>query len=416
MKTSNGLLEGKWRLRTMAGAGMLFMPLASQASDLLWTKPTYIATRRADTFSSTGATPTLRDIPPPATPPLPDSRNVQALPSTRLALQTDSVTTASKRAGSAQAQLAAHVAAPAAMLAYGNQINDGLHQRLGEIRNIMPTKDIGGEVFVRYSGSDFNVAPGAGLAQAGYGLKQRANAVQLGGSVIGWNQEGSNLRAGWAYDQGPLRVTPKRSDAGYTDYDAKGMSLWFTAQRDTGVYVDVVGGSRQFTGRIQNDEGGSSTRVRARGWTSSVETGLPMSLTDSLTLEPQAQLTYQSLRIKPIENADGLVTRSGNVQQTTARIGVRLAKTDNERFVPYVKVDFNQHFGGQSKVTSFDPDSGQDATLDGVRAGASVGLSAGMTIKLTRVVDFYGDVGIQRHLGERGSNGMTANAGLRINI
>jgi outer membrane autotransporter protein len=415
MKTSNGLLEGKWHLRTMAGAGMLFMPLASQASDLLWTKPTYISTRRADTFSSSNTTPSLRDIPPPAVPNPPDSRNVQGLPSTRLALQGNAASTASKRA-SAQAQLAAHVAAPAAMLAYGNQINDGLHQRLGEIRNIMPTNDIGGEVFVRYSGSDFNVAPGAGLAQAGYGFKQRANAVQLGGSVIGWNQEGSNLRAGWAYDQGSLRVTPKRSGEGYTDYDAKGMSLWFTAQRDTGLYVDVVGGSRQFTGRIQNDGGNGSARVRARGWAASVETGLPMPLTDSLTLEPQAQFTYQSLRIKPVENAEGLVTRSGNLQQTTTRIGVRLAKTDNERFVPYVKVDFNQHFGGQSKVTSFDPDSGRNATLDGVRAGASIGLSAGMTIKLTRVIDFYGDMGVQRHLGERGANGITANAGLRINF
>lgn len=449
MKTLHGPPEGKWCLRTMAGAGMLFIPLVSQASDLLW------AGRDRDSFAAmnfqrhvTGNAqpqhamyePTWRAhaIHPSASQggdaidvtkvsiagtwrevtPISDNNgmHVQTPPASRVSPEAGVLRATPKREAGDEAQVAGHVAASNALFTYSSQMNDGVHQRLGEIRNVMPTNDIGGEVFVRYNGNQFNVASGNDLSKAGYDFKQQSNAVQLGGSVIGWNEEGSNLRAGWAYDQGSVRVSPKKSGAGHTSYDAKGMSLWLTAQRDNGLYLDVVAGSRRFNGRIHDHSSNSSTRVQAIGWAASVEAGLPMPLTDRVTIEPQAQITYQSLRINPIENENGLITRSGRSPQTTARIGVRMAKTDNERFVPYAKVDFSKHFGGQSKVSSFDPNSGSSATFDGVRSGASVELSAGMTIKVTRVVDFYGDLGVQRRLSDRGANGLAANAGVRINF
>jgi outer membrane autotransporter protein len=418
--TSHGPIAGKWRLRTMAGAGMLFMPLVSQASDLLWTErsggfanaPTlprqvsdYTALARA-TYASLSATQQQADMAhaqdAPATQAL---ANAQVLPAAGM------VRADPKHEAENTAQIAAYATTPAAFFAYGNQMQDGLHQRLGEVRNIMPVDDIGGELFVRYNGSQFNVGAGAGSSKDGYDFKQQANAVQLGGSVVGWNNEGANLRAGWAYDQGTVRVAPKKSGAGYTNYQAKGMSLWVTAQRDNGLYLDIVAGHRRFDGRIQDDAGNSSAKVRASGWAASVEAGLPAPINDSLTIEPQAQLTYQSLRINPIESASGMITRSNVNQQTTARIGIRLAKTDNERFVPYAKVDLSKHFGGQTKVASYDA-SNRSQTLDGVGPGTSIGFSAGMTVNVTRMVDFYGDVGVQRRMGDRGVNGLAGNAGV----
>ena len=425
MKTQHGPFEGKWRLRTMAGAGMLFMPLASQASDLLWAgrdrgpSPAESLHRRDAGFmeprhavyASTGDAHTFqRSISQRNDTAVEASSVSRVLPDERVAYA------ARRRDVGNETQIAAHVTASTALFDYGGRMNDGLHQRLGEIRNVMPTNDLGGEVFVRYSGSQINVTPGPG-SQAGYGFKQQANALQLGGSVVTWNQEGSNLRAGWAYDQGEVRVTPKKSDLGSTFYKAKGMSAWLTAQRDNGLYVDVVAGNRRFNGRINDGAGRASPKVRASGWVTSVEAGLPMALTESLSIEPQGQITYQSLRINPIQNASGLITRSsGRSQQTTARIGVRISKIDNERFVPYMKVDFSKQFAGHSKISSFDADKGIDATFDSVRTGTSMGLSAGMTIKVNRVVDFYADAGMQRHLGGRGANGFAGNAGLRINF
>lgn len=419
------------------------MPLASQASDLLWTG------RDRDQFAAV-------DIQPLVTSPMqPASWHTHAFqPSTSLGyeavnvvkthvasvsreamsishnsgaqVQLRSASGTSPGAAAAklipkrevinEAQIAAHIATPAALFAYGTQMNDGLHQRLGEIRNVMPTNDIGGEVFVRYNGGQFNIASGTGLSKAGRNFKQQSNAVQFGGSAIGWNEEGSNLRAGWAYDQGSIRINPKKSGAGYTDYNAKGMSLWLTAQRDNGLYVDIVAGSRRYNGRIHDISGASAAEVKANGWAASVETGLPMPLTESVTIEPQAQITYQSLRIDPIESASGTITRSERSRRTTARVGVRIAKTDNERFIPYAKVDFSTQFGGASKISSFDRHGGNDATFDGVQPGNSVEFSAGMTIKITRVVDFYGDVGMQRRLGDRGADGLAASAGVRINF
>jgi outer membrane autotransporter protein len=443
MKTSHGAPEGKWRLRTMAGASVLFMPLASQASDLLWTGrdrdqftavnvqrhvigSTQPSAWRAHAFrKSTSQSNEAGDIvkkPVSAAPreavTISDNSGtqVQARPASRPSPGTVADKVTPKHKANDEAQIAAHIATPAALFAYGTQINDGLHQRLGEIRNVLPTNDIGGEVFVRYNGSQFNIASGAGLSKDGRNFKQQSNAVQLGGSAIGWNEEGSNLRAGWAYDQGSVRINPKKSGAGYTDYKAKGMSLWLTAQRDNGLYVDVVAGSRRYNGRIHDISGASAAEVKAKGWAASVETGLPMPLTESVTIEPQAKITYQSLRIDPIESASGTITRSERGRRTTARVGVRIAKTDNERFIPYAKVDFSTQFGGASKISSFDRHGENDATFDGVQPGNSVEFSAGMTIKITRVVDFYGDVGMQRRLGDRGADGLAASAGVRINF
>lgn len=407
------------------------MPLASHASDLLWTERNggftnvpnlprqvsdYAPLVQATYASTSGAQMPLSPISPRND--VASSGNASLTQATRNSkvLPVASADRAeSGHSAERTRQIAAYATAPAALFAYGNQMQDGLHQRLGEIRNILPVDDFGGELFVRYSGVKFNISSDATLSRPGYDFKHQANVVQLGGSVIGWNDEGSNVRAGWAYDQGVARVKSEKSGVGSTNHDIKGISLWVTAQRN-GMYVDVVAGRRRFDGHTQDDASGNSAKVHANSWVASLEAGLPTPLNDSLTIEPQAQLTYQSLRINPIKNTNGIIARSDVTQQVTARVGVRFAKTDNERFVPYAKVDFSKHFGGQPKVTSHDAVSRGSQTLDGIGPGPDIGFSAGMTINVTRMINFYGDAGVQRRLGDRGVNGLVASAGVRINF
>ncbi|WNL46362.1 autotransporter outer membrane beta-barrel domain-containing protein [Dyella sp. BiH032] len=308
--------------------------------------------------------------------------------------------------------LASYIAAPTALMAYGNQAVDGLHQRLGEIRNVMPTHDTGGDVFVRYSGGQLNYVTGNDARNFG----QRADTLQLGGSIVFWNEEGASSRLGLAADKGTVRISPKAHVGVNTTHRATGFSAWYTRQQDTGGYLDAVLSSTRFKGGA--DIGSMLSRdIKADQWVASVEVGQPLMASESVSVEPQAQLKHQSLKISSITDSDGSIVQGGHSRQTTARIGVRIAKVDNERFVPYVRVDVNRVLsGGSSKLSIRSPGDSLAKTLHSERPGTSYGVSAGMTIKVNRVVDFYADAKVQGRISGQGYGGLSANAGVRVSF
>lgn len=274
-------------------------------------------------------------------------------------------------------QAAGAAVAPGTRLAYGGLMIDGLQRRLGEIRYLMPTDAWGGEAFVRHAGASFD----GGVA--GRHAHVRASAVQLGAGAIYWNEDGASHRVGLALDRGRLRTRP--GGAAQTAVDMKGLSVWYTHQRDGGAYVDAV------LGRAR-PAGGRASAARGSLWALSVEAGAPLPLGEKLALEPQVQLTHQTLRVGALR-----------ARQAGARLGLRLARVDNERFVPYAQVDLEHQLGRIDDRNS------------AVRHGTAVRLSAGLTIKAHRVVDIYADAGLQRRLAG-GSAGGTFQAGLRINF
>jgi hypothetical protein len=122
------------------------------------------------------------------------------------------------------AQLPSYIVAPTALFTYGDALIDTLHQRLGEIRDTSPSDPHGGELFVRYIGSQQRYASSHGAY--GYDFDQQINAVQLGGSLLSLTNDASSLRIGWALDKGSTRVTPRvfdSEDASFGRYDAHGV-------------------------------------------------------------------------------------------------------------------------------------------------------------------------------------------------
>ena len=309
-------------------------------------------------------------------------------------------------------QLASYLATSTALTAYGSQAVDGLHERLGEIRNVMPTNDVGGDIFVRYSGGQLNYV----ARDASRNFGQRADTLQLGGAIAFWNEDGASSRLGLAADKGTVRISPKALDAPHTTHRATGFSAWYTRQQDTGGYLDAVLSSTRFKGHA---EAGSvlSGDLKADQWTASVEVGQPMMASENVAIEPQAQLKHQSLKIASITDTDGRIVQGGRSRQTTARVGVRIAKIDNERFVPYLRLDVSRVLsGGSSKVSARTPAEGVAKTFQTERPGTSYGVSAGMTIKVNRTVDFYADAKMQGRISGQGQSGLSANAGVRISF
>lgn len=389
----------------VAGAGLICMPLAAQAADgagwqagLLADTGTNLAVHGA--VSSSPYAGTWRQAG--------SSLNAPSSPDhiTSVAAKGPSLSPDARFV--ADSRMAAYLAAPTAQLAYGSLMVDGLHRRLGEIRNVMPTRDVGGEAFVRYTGGSFDYAGGTDQRDA----RHQADALQIGGGIALWNEDGGNHRVGWALDKGALRVRPKSTNS-YADYDVTGLSAWYTHQRESGGYVDAVLNRTKYDGRAWT-QGASGPKARASQWAASIETGYPLRASENVVVEPQAQLKFQSLRTSTV--LDGDVIRTARTNQTSARIGARIARIDNERFVPYLKVDIERRFGEARRIQSAPANGAASTIADDARSGTTVGLSAGMTIKVNRTVDFYADAKTQKHLGGQGSDGWSAGAGVRINF
>ena len=315
-------------------------------------------------------------------------------------------------------QLPSYVVAPTALMNYGQQVTNTLHQRLGEIRNVPPDDGVRGEVFARLMAGQHRYASDRSFSDYGYDFDQQINALQLGGSLLGWTGDRSSLRTGWAADKGTTRVTPHAADGNSrTKYDAHGVSAWMTWQQDNGLYVDGVVGGETYRGKVGTDARGESVAtIRAHGWTASVEAGYPFEVAKGWSVEPQAQLQYQSLRFQDINDVDGTLTRIAPIGQTTARIGARIVKTDDAKLAPYARVDLMRSVGKRPKITTSSEAWNASQAFDGGRIGTGYRVGAGLSSQLTRNLALYGEGNYQHGIGSSGFSGWSANMGIRVNF
>lgn len=313
-------------------------------------------------------------------------------------------------------QLASYLSAPAALLTYGDMLNDGLHQRLGELRSGTSSDPVGGEVFARYLGGQLRYTSNLSFTRFGYDFDQQVNALQLGGSVIALDGDNGSLRAGWAADHGTTRVTPKAVDGDSSaKYRANGMSAWITWQHGSGLWVDGVVGSTRFRGDVGTDARGADVgRIRANGWTMSVEAGMPLAIGGDWTVEPRFQLKHQQLNFRNFTDVDGLLVRLGTAKQTSARIGAQVARTTNVRLMPYASLDLTHTSNGDPAADVSNAEWNVADRFGSGRVGNAYRFAAGAVSQLTDHVQVYGQGTYQHFVGSYGMRGWSGNLGVRV--
>lgn len=319
-------------------------------------------------------------------------------------------------------QTGAYVSSATALFDYNSRLVDTLHQRLGEIRNIQVNESASpaGEIFVRYTGSQNHYRSDRNFAQYGYDFDQSSNALQLGGSILGWTYDNSSLRFGVAAQHGQITATPKRTSIGgsQTKYTANGISAWMTWLQDSGFYVDAVLGGDRYNGKVSTNLRGSDiAMIRSGGWHASIEAGYPFAIGHDWTAEPQVQVTYQSLTFSDVSDTDKLDVRLGNASQASYRLGGRVVKSGNALFSPYLRADYIKRRGSHQQVEISSADwTDISASFAGGRSGDSYLLGLGATSQVINNLAIYGEASYQGRVKDYGSAGWTANFGLRWNF
>jgi len=311
-------------------------------------------------------------------------------------------------------QVPSYLVAHTALFAYGLGSIDGLHDRLGEIRdNPLGTR---GEVFARQTGSRQHHVSDVAPMDFGFGFRQSTQMLQVGGSIVNLTDQTDSLRAGWALDRGTTTVTPHAPDGvSQTRYSAQGFSAWVTWQQHDGWYVDAVVGAQRYRGAVDTDlRGKDIARLRANGRLLSVESGHPFQLGADWSLEPQVQLSWQTLTFQPLRDKDNVVAALGDAQQLTTRLGARLRHTTNGQWIPYARVDIVGSTGGRGHAVFDTP--GDDMIFAGGRAGRQLRAGAGLVSNPWANVQLYGEGTWRTAIGSHGFRGWAGNLGIRVSF
>ncbi|MDI9223268.1 autotransporter outer membrane beta-barrel domain-containing protein [Pantoea sp. EA-12] len=317
-------------------------------------------------------------------------------------------------------QVPSYISAPVGLAYYTSAIIDDLHKRLGELRHEQTRPEgEGGEMFLRYIGSNLKYKSDQRFTDYGYDFDLDYSAVQVGGNLLRLDGEKDSLRGGLAYTRGNTRIRPDAAD-GYssTTFDSDSLAFYGTWQRQSGFYLDGVLSFDWHRGETAIARQQQEAKLKAHGWTASLESGYPFDLGDGYKLEPQAQLMYMKLNMNDFTDQDGNKVRYGDYNQTIGRLGARLDRTwtdDSQRqYTPYLRANFYKGWGGtaETNVSSVD-NPALGATFTSGHFGQMWEVGAGGTATLHKDVSLYAEADYRKEINGNGAKGWRYNLGVR---
>lgn len=183
--------------------------------------------------------------------------------------------------------------------------------------------------------------------------------IQIGHDVFASRSDSGHgdhvgILGGWTRASGDvqgLALGMPDTHAGSLGLDMYSAGLYWTHLMPSGAYTDAIflASSMQYQAKPLS---GLNRNVNGKGLAASLETGWPIHLSETLALEPQAQIIWQRQSIDDFN--DGISTVAfNNVNSLMARIGARLeANYDGARGLlrPYLLFNLIHSFGNDGRV------------------------------------------------------------------
>ena len=316
-------------------------------------------------------------------------------------------------------QMPSYISAPVGLAYYNMAVMDDLHKRLGELRQDPDSSaGNGGEMFIRYLGSNLTYKTDRSLSQNGYDFDLDYSAVQLGGNLIHLQGASDSLRAGVAYTRGNTRIRPDAAD-GYssTSFDSDTLSLYGTWLRDSGFYVDGALSFDWHRGDTDIARQKEVGKLKGNGWGASLETGYPWQLGNGVRLEPQAQLMYLQLNMDDLVDRDNTRVSWGNYDQTIGRVGARLDRTwqdtSGQQYTPYLRTSYTRGWGGAATTRAGMSGSADSVSFDSGKFGQMWDVGIGGTAALKGNLSLYAEADYRQEIDGNGTKGWRYNGGVR---
>ncbi len=203
-----------------------------------------------------------------------------------------------------------------------------------------------------------------------------------------------------------------REDNPVGDLELEGDSLgtYWTLVTPTQGYVDVVLQYTRLDGRARSDRG-DKLDIDGHAWAASLEGGYPFRLTPQWTLEPQAQLIAQQVRLDSANDRVSRVSHDAQVEWL-GRLGLRLegmfAASDRVLLQPFAQVNLWHADGGADTLTF----NGVDR-IDTDYRYTALQLEAGLAARLAAALSLHAAVQYSANLDSRQQEAGGVNLGVR---
>jgi outer membrane autotransporter protein len=316
-------------------------------------------------------------------------------------------------------QVPSYISAPVALAYYNAAIMDNLHKRLGELRHEESRPDgNGGEMFLRYIGSNMTYKTNVGFKQFGYDFDMDYSAVQLGGNLLRLDGDKDSLRGGLAYTHGNNRVRPKAADGfSSTTFNSDSIALYLSWQRQNGFYMDGALSLDRHRGETDIPRQKEVGSPKGKSWSASLESGYPYLFDNGLKLEPQAQLMYTRINMDNFIDEDRTTVDYQNYSQTIGRLGLRADRTwvddAGRQYTPYVRANYYRGWGGEAKTTIGAEGFDVSHTFTSGKFGQIGELGVGGTATFKKDVSLYAEVDYRKEINSNGAKGWGYTGGVR---
>ena len=310
----------------------------------------------------------------------------------------------------------------------GRAFLGALHERVGsqngDDMSPSPTRAPDPALWARVLGESGKQS-GNGLGGTGPAFNYDLAAVQVGAHLysngaFGTPHDDAGIYASFGHVSSAVihdGLVTGRISAGTNRVDAASSAVYWTHYGDRGSYLDgVLQGVRFDSARSRSSENVESLSTRANGFGASLEGGWRrFALSSAFTLQPQAQLLYQHLRIDNASN-DFETVQFGDVGSLAARIGVQLANTPSGAGMLaglnwWFDVNAWHEFHAAPR-TSYPTDDG-DVSFRSNLQGTWWEVKFGTQGALTRHVNIYGTLGYDAG-GNAGRREVGANLGVMV--
>ena len=244
------------------------------------------------------------------------------------------------------------------------------------------------------------------------GMQTGLDFIRLESPTGHINRAGLFYAYGWA--DGRIRgfsIGVQGARAGSLGLESHNAGGYWTHVGPAGWYVDGVVMGSWFSASPHSDRG-VGARVSGTGIAASLETGMPIPITASFTIEPQAQLIWQRQSFDPFDDVFSSVAL-GDAEALTGRLGVRIPGSlmaGGARLRPYLEANLWHTFSSSRTIAFAVTD------LIGVQSkGTAIEIGGGIVAEFNRQVSAFASAGYTASVDDNRRDDITGRLGLRVN-
>ena len=257
-----------------------------------------------------------------------------------------------------------------------------------------------------------------------FDIKQKHSFVQGGKDLLKSTDSGTSTTTGVAASYSNSDNTLYNRDRLKGGFDSKTGSLkstqmtlaaYHTRQLDDGSIIDIVGALSSLENKF-SDVNGTGGKQTGTGVALSVEFAKPIAIMNgSMTLEPQAQLSFQNHSYKAFNDSVATID-AYSADSLRARVGMRLSMGDKTK--PAAATEANSfYFSANLLQDLIAPEGvtiGGGTIQDDVNKKTWLEVGVGGQAKVGANATVYGSVNYQKSISGSSRSGAAGNVGVKV--